>query len=218
MLAWLAVSLFVSSSQVCRVPSSSQESDRPSELFSHPAIMQYRKAACRAEPAPPTCGGKLAKCRVLCQQGEHSCLDNDLATVPHHLGPNEPSDPQILMVRCNCHVRCMIWHMCACLQVMMEFRNTDSRHVDWVKALKQLFQQLKAYVKQHHMAGPSWNPTGIPLTDFKADKNASAASNPAPALASASVPRPPPPGTCQRHTVRYPSDATGARIIRGSCC
>jgi len=64
----------------------------------------------------------------------------------------------------------------ACLQVMMEFRNADSRHVDWVKALKQLFQQLKAYVKQHHMAGPSWNPGGIPLTDFKADKSASAAA------------------------------------------
>ncbi len=81
----------------------------------------------------------------------------------------------------------------------MEFRNADSRHVDWVKALKQLFQQLKAYVKQHHMAGPSWNPRGIPLTEFKADNNASAASNPAPAPPSASAPRPPPPGICQHH-------------------
>ena len=89
----------------------------------------------------------------------------------------------------------------------MEFRNADSRHVDWVKALKQLFQQLKAYVKQHHMAGPSWNPRGIPLTDFKADKNASAASDPTPALASASAPRPPPPGICQHHKVGYPSYA-----------
>ncbi|DBA84277.1 TPA: hypothetical protein ACH3X2_006334 [Trebouxia sp. C0005] len=79
-------------------------------------------------------------------------------------------------------------------KVMMEFRNADSRHVDWVKALKQLFQQLKAYVKQHHMAGPSWNPRGVPLTDFKADKNASAASSPGPAVVSASAPRPPPPG------------------------
>ncbi|KAA6416532.1 MAG: Adenylyl cyclase-associated, partial [Trebouxia sp. A1-2] len=78
-------------------------------------------------------------------------------------------------------------------KVMMEFRNADSRHVDWVKALKQLFQQLKAYVKQHHMAGPSWNPRGVPLTDFKADKNASAASSPGPAVVSASAPRPPPP-------------------------
>jgi len=122
------------------------------------------------------------------------------------------------MVRCNFSVRYMIGHMQTGLQVMMEFRNADSRHVDWVKALKQLFQQLKAYVKQHHMAGPSWNPSGIPLTDFKADKSASAASNPAPALASASGPRPPPPGICQHHKAHYPSYAARARIIRGSCC
>ena len=77
---------------------------------------------------------------------------------------------------------------------MMEFRNTDSRHVDWVKALKQVFLQLKDYVKQHHMAGPSWNPNGIPLTDYKADKP-SAASSPAPSAVPASAPKPPPPGT-----------------------
>lgn len=163
--------------------------------------MHYRNDACRAEPAPPACGGKLAKCRILCQQGEHSSHANGvLASAPRHLGPDEPSNLQIVMVTRNCYVRCMIWHMqtrCACLQVMMEFRNADSRHVDWVKALKQLFQQLKAYVKQHHMAGPSWNPKGIPLTDFKADKNAGAAKPaPAPALASTSAPRPPPPGMC----------------------
>ena len=92
--------------------------------------------------------------------------------------------------------------MYACRQVMMEFRNADSRHVDWVKALKQLFQQLKVYVKQHHMAGPSWNPRGIPLPDFKADNNANAASNPAPAVASASAPKPPPPGMCW-HLITY---------------
>jgi len=106
---------------------------------------------------------------------------------------------------------------------MMEFRNADSRHVDWVKALKQLFQQLKAYVKQHHMAGPSWNPGGIPLTDFKADKSASAAAKPAPAVASASAPRPPPPPGMCWHLITYSlaqnsSHVTGAKIIRDSSC
>lgn len=76
------------------------------------------------------------------------------------------------------------------LQVMMEFRNSDSRHVDWVKALKQLFQQLKAYVKQHHMAGPAWNANGTPFKDFKLDSSGAAAPSPGPA----SVPKPPPPG------------------------
>ena len=70
---------------------------------------------------------------------------------------------------------------------MMEYRNTDSRHVDWVKALKQAFQQLKAYVKQHHMAGPAWNANGTPFKDFKPDSTGAAAPSPA------SAPKPPPP-------------------------
>lgn len=70
----------------------------------------------------------------------------------------------------------------------MEFRSSDSRHVDWVKALKQVFQQLKAYVKQHHMAGPAWNANGIPFKDFKPDSSGAAAPSPAPA----SAPKQPP--------------------------
>lgn len=73
---------------------------------------------------------------------------------------------------------------------MMEFRNSDSRHVDWVKALKQVFQQLKAYVKQHHMAGPAWNANGTPFKDFKPDSVGAAAPSPAPT----SAPKPAPPG------------------------
>ena len=76
------------------------------------------------------------------------------------------------------------------MQVVMEFRNSDSRHVDWVKALKQVFQQLKAYVKQHHKAGPAWNANGISFKDFKLDSSRDAAPSPGPAAA----PKPPPPG------------------------
>lgn len=91
-------------------------------------------------------------------------------------------------------------------KVMMEFRNSDSRHVDWVKALKQVFQQLKAYVKQHHMAGPAWNANGTPFKDFKPDSVGAAAPSPAPTSApkpappapsgrGPSAPPPPPPGS-----------------------
>ena len=96
-------------------------------------------------------------------------------------------------------VRAPLWRSCHnvtkmfSLQVMMEFRNSDSRHVDWVKALKQVFQQLKAYVKQHHMAGPAWNANGMPFKDFKLDSSGAAAPSPAPA----SAPKPPPPGEQQ---------------------
>lgn len=78
----------------------------------------------------------------------------------------------------------------------MEFRNSDSRHVDWVKALKQVFQQLKAYVKQHHMAGPSWNANGIPFKDFKPDISGAAAPSPDPAAAQ--QPQPPGRQLCNR--------------------
>ena len=77
----------------------------------------------------------------------------------------------------------------------MEFRNSDSRHVDWVKALKQVFQQLKAYVKQHHATGPAWNANGIPFKDFKPDIAGAAAPSPAPA----SAPKPPPAGERLSH-------------------
>lgn len=70
----------------------------------------------------------------------------------------------------------------------MEFRNSDTRHVEWVKALKNLYQQLKQYVKQHHMAGPAWNARGIPFKDYKADSKGAA---PRPQPASTPAPAPP---------------------------
>ena len=76
----------------------------------------------------------------------------------------------------------------------MEFRNKDSQHVDWVKALKNLFQQLKAYVKQHHMAGPAWNPKGTPCRDYKPNSK-----GPAPGRQPASAAAPPPPGIPINH-------------------
>ena len=79
----------------------------------------------------------------------------------------------------------------------MEFRNTDSKHVDWVKALKHLFQQLQAYVKQHHGAGPAWNPQGLHVTEYKADKQGKAVSKPA-AAGPASSPGPVPPSGAQQ--------------------
>ena len=62
----------------------------------------------------------------------------------------------------NLSARCTAW-----LQVLTEFRSKDAQHVEWVKALKELFDQLKAYVKQHHVAGPAWNRNGAPVSQFK---------------------------------------------------
>ena len=63
-----------------------------------------------------------------------------------------------------------------CLQVLTEFRSKDPQHVEWVKALKELFDQLKAYVKQHHVAGPAWNRNGIPVSQFKLAEGGGAAA------------------------------------------
>ena len=72
----------------------------------------------------------------------------------------------------------------------MEFRNSDSRQVDWVKALKTLFMQLKDYLKQHHGLGPSWNTRGVLLRDYKPGSTG-AASKPKPASAPAPASAPP---------------------------
>lgn len=40
-------------------------------------------------------------------------------------------------------------------------------HVEWIKTLKELVMALSAYIRAHHVAGPSWNPAGRPLSQFK---------------------------------------------------
>lgn len=43
----------------------------------------------------------------------------------------------------------------------MEYRNKDPNHVEWVKALKELYVPgLRDYVKTHHSLGPVWSATG----------------------------------------------------------
>lgn len=42
----------------------------------------------------------------------------------------------------------------------------SARSQEWVKALKELLKGLAAYVKQHHAAGPAWNPDGIALSQY----------------------------------------------------
>lgn len=51
-------------------------------------------------------------------------------------------------------------------KILMEYRNKDPAHVAWVKALQSLLMKVKAYVGQHHPAGPAWNPAGKSLSTF----------------------------------------------------
>lgn len=45
--------------------------------------------------------------------------------------------------------------------MLVEYRNKDSNHVEWIKALKELYVPgLKDYVKTYYPLGPVWNSTG----------------------------------------------------------
>lgn len=63
----------------------------------------------------------------------------------------------------------------------MEYRNKDADHVEWAKALKELYLPgLREYVKSHYPLGPVWNASGKPATAT------------APAKAPPGAPAPPP--------------------------
>ncbi|KAF7840940.1 cyclase-associated protein 1-like [Senna tora] len=78
------------------------------------------------------------------------------------------------------------WQMAEfyCNKVLVEYRNKDPNHVEWAKALKELYLPgLRDYVKSFYPLGPVWSPTGKPVAPSKA---------PAP---SAPAPPPPPPAS-----------------------
>lgn len=74
-------------------------------------------------------------------------------------------------------------------KLLMEHRNTDAgaTQVAWVRTLKEVFQRLKAYVRKHHLAGPAWNPNGIPVSEFQQSRSEKAAGGETDACAHASL-------------------------------
>ncbi|KAF8409954.1 hypothetical protein HHK36_002473 [Tetracentron sinense] len=69
-------------------------------------------------------------------------------------------------------------------KILVEFKTKDPNHVEWAKALKELYVPgLRDYVKSFYPLGPVWSPTG---------KTIVSAPSKAPPL-SAPVPPPPPP-------------------------
>jgi len=46
-------------------------------------------------------------------------------------------------------------------QVLVEYKNKDPDHVEWAKALKELYvPNLRDYVKRYYPLGPVWQPPG----------------------------------------------------------
>lgn len=83
-------------------------------------------------------------------------------------------------------------------RIMKEFKDKDTKQVDWVKLFLAIFDKLKEYVKEFHAEGLSWNPKGKTLADSLAAVNQEGSQKlappapPAPA-AGGSAPPPPPP-------------------------
>lgn len=81
----------------------------------------------------------------------------------------------------------------------MEYRNKDANHVEWAKALKELYVPgLRDYVKSHYPLGPVWSATG---------KIATTAPAKAPAPGTPAPPPPPPASIFSSETAKPSSSA-----------
>lgn len=77
----------------------------------------------------------------------------------------------------------------------MEYRGKDANHVEWARALKELYLPgLQSYVKQYHTTGPSWNPSGVDVSDWSPGSQEPAKKKSAPPPPPPRGPPPPPPG------------------------
>ncbi|WVZ03634.1 hypothetical protein V8G54_024440 [Vigna mungo] len=73
------------------------------------------------------------------------------------------------------------WQMAEfyCNKVLVEYRNKDPNHVEWAKALKEMYLPgLRDYVKSFHPLGPVWSPKGKVYAPSKAAPAAPAAPPP----------------------------------------
>lgn len=81
-------------------------------------------------------------------------------------------------------------------RVLKDFKETDPKSVEWVKIFLNSFDALKAYVKEFHTTGPSWNTNdGIDFSEgfAKVSQEGSSTTAPAVPVAGAAAPPPPPP-------------------------
>ncbi|XP_051132753.1 cyclase-associated protein 1-like [Andrographis paniculata] len=81
-------------------------------------------------------------------------------------------------------------------KVLVEYRSKDANHVEWVKALKDLYVPgLRDYVKSHYPLGPVWSATGKTVK-----------------ARPAAAPAPPPPANFSSQTAK-PSSSQGMSAV-----
>ncbi|XP_005917513.1 adenylyl cyclase-associated protein 2 [Haplochromis burtoni] len=73
-------------------------------------------------------------------------------------------------------------------RVLKDYKETDRRHVDWVRSYLLIWTEMQAFIKQHHTTGLVWSKSGpiAPASLFD--------SPPAPNAPCPPPPPPPPPG------------------------
>ncbi|NXQ42943.1 CAP2 protein, partial [Catharus fuscescens] len=89
-------------------------------------------------------------------------------------------------------------------RVLKDYKNSDTRHVDWVKSYLNIWSELQAYIKEHHTTGLTWSKTG-PVASSMSMRSV---------LTSGSClsPPPPPPGPPPTFDTETPKDeGTAAR-------
>ncbi|KAM4539104.1 adenylyl cyclase-associated protein 2 isoform 2-T2 [Odontesthes bonariensis] len=72
-------------------------------------------------------------------------------------------------------------------RVLKEYKETDRRHVDWVRSYLSIWTEIQSFIKQHHTTGLVWSKTG-PIAP------ASLFDSPPASRAPCPLPPPPPPG------------------------
>ncbi|CAO2815058.1 unnamed protein product [Amaranthus hypochondriacus] len=92
------------------------------------------------------------------------------------------------------------WQMAEfyCNKVLIEYKNKDANHVEWAKALKELYLPgLRDYVKSHYPLGPVWGTSG----------NATVSSAPKASPRAAPAAPPPPPASLFTSDTAKPSSS-----------
>ncbi|KAM0072910.1 putative cyclase-associated protein CAP/septum formation inhibitor MinC [Helianthus debilis subsp. tardiflorus] len=101
--------------------------------------------------------------------GSHSGFSNHLKSTAESL----TALAWIAYTGKDCGMSMPIGHVEECWQsaefysnkVLVEYKNKDSNHVEWAKALKELYVPgLRDYVKSHYPLGPVWSATGVTVT------------------------------------------------------
>ncbi|NXU45534.1 CAP2 protein, partial [Drymodes brunneopygia] len=72
-------------------------------------------------------------------------------------------------------------------RVLKDYKNSDTRHVDWVKSYLNIWSELQAYIKEHHTTGLTWSKTGPVASPMSMRSVLTSGS-------CLSAPPPPPPG------------------------